>query len=62
MLGEARSIIARVQKRLKTELSSLPLSDPKTIADRTHTFLVNIQQQFASTLGATKRLHSMQQS
>jgi excisionase family DNA binding protein len=52
MLGEARSIIARVQKRLKTELSSLPLSDPKTIADRTQTFLVNVEQQFASTLGA----------
>jgi excisionase family DNA binding protein len=52
MIGAAKPIIARVQKRLKTELSSLPLSDPKTIADRTQTFLVNVEQQFASTLGA----------
>jgi excisionase family DNA binding protein len=52
MLGAAKPVIARVQKRLKTELSFLPLSDPKTIADRTHTFLVNVEQQFASSLGA----------
>ena len=35
-------VIARVQKRLKTERSSLPLSDPKTIADRTHGILVSV--------------------
>jgi excisionase family DNA binding protein len=54
MLGAATPLIARVQKRLKSKLSSLPLSDPKTIADRTYTFLVNAQQQFASSLGAAK--------
>ena len=63
MLSAAKPVISRVQKRLKTELlSSLPLSDPKTIADKTHTFLVNVEQQFASSLGAAKRLHSMQLS
>ena len=54
MIGAAKPVIARVQKRLKTELSSLPLSDPKTIADRTKTFLVNVEQQFASSLGSNK--------
>jgi len=54
MLGAAKPINSKVQKRLKTELSSLPLSDPKTIADRTKTFLVNVEQQFASSLGSNK--------
>jgi excisionase family DNA binding protein len=62
MLDAAKPVIARVQKRLKTELSSLPLSDPKTVADRTHTFLITVEQQFASSLGEAKHLHTMQRS
>ncbi len=52
VLSAAKPLVAKVQKRLKIELSSLPLSDPKMIADRTYTFLADVQQQFASSLGA----------
>ena len=48
-------VYARMQKRLKTELRSLPLSDPKTIADRTYGILVSAGQQFASSLGAVRK-------
>jgi hypothetical protein len=55
MLGAAEPVIARMQERLKTELSSLPLSDPKTIADRTYEFLVDAAYQFGSSLGELRR-------
>ncbi len=54
VLDAVQPLVAKVQMHLKTELSSLPLSDPKTTADRTYTFLADVQQQFASSLGAAR--------